>query len=147
MPSAQFTGQYTHNLDSKDRLTIPAAFKEYFRTGVVLSPGVDGCVWAYTPETWEAFAEKLNALPNDKEGRKLKRIFFNNTKKDALDKSGRVTIPSHLKNHAGITKTVVVTGTYDKLEIWSAEAWAAMGNTEPETFDDAYDLAAAKGLL
>ncbi len=147
MPSAQFTGQYTHNLDSKDRLTVPAAFKEYFRTGVVLSPGVDGCVWVYTPETWEVFAEKLNALPNNDEGRKLKRVFFSNTRKDTLDKSGRVVIPLHLKKYADITKTVVVTGSYDKLEIWSAEAWAEMGNTDLEAFDEAYNLAAAKGLL
>ncbi len=147
MSAAQFTGRYTHNLDSKDRLTIPAAFKEKFRTGVVLSPGVDGCIWVYTPEAWETFAEKLNALPNNKEGRRLKRIFFNNTKKDMLDKSGRVGIPDHLKTHANITKTVIVAGSYDKLEIWSAETWAETKTDDPETFDAAYDLVAEKGLL
>ncbi len=147
MSSAEFTGQYTHNLDTKDRLTIPAAFKEQFRTGLVLSPGVDGCVWVYTPESWKQFAERLNALPNDKDGRMLKRRFFNNTVTDTLDKSGRVTIPNHLKQHANLTKTVVVAGSYDKLEIWAAEAWSAMGADDPQTFDDAYDLAAEKGLL
>ncbi len=143
-----FTGQFTHNLDDKGRLTIPAAFKDAFRTGVVLSPGVDGCVWVYTPDAWQKFAERLQSLPNNPENRFLKRQFFSKTVSDLLpDRAGRIPIAEPLRNHAGIRKTVVIAGDFDKLELWANETWAAMGGDDTDTFNRAYDAAAEKGLL
>lgn len=118
-------GEYEHTIDDKNRLTLPAKFRRAFVDGVVVTRGMDGCLYAYTRSDWEALVKgRLGSLdPLSKEGRRLQRFFFSAAAEGELDKQGRVMLPAALIQHAGLGRDVVVAGVYDHLEIWDRAKW------------------------
>ena len=118
-------GQYEHTIDDKNRLTLPAKFRESFADGGVVTLGMDGCLNVYTREDWEHLvASRLSDLdPLDRDGRTMQRFFFANAAEIELDKQGRMMIPAALTRHARLQRDVVVAGVYDHLEIWDRAAW------------------------
>ena len=118
-------GEYEHTIDDKSRLTLPARFRQAFAEGVVVSRGLDGCLYAYPRADWaraiEARLEELDPL--SKEGRRLQRYFYSGAAEGELDKQGRIGIPGPLLEHAQLGRDVVVAGVYDHLEIWDRAAW------------------------
>ena len=118
-------GQYDHTLDDKNRLTLPAKFRKAFAEGVVVTRGLDGCLYAFRREDWDRLVEsRLSTLdPLSPEGRRLQRHFFSGAAEAELDKQGRVMIPTQLIEHAKLGKEVVVAGVNDRLEIWDRAAW------------------------
>jgi transcriptional regulator MraZ len=118
-------GAYDHTLDDKNRLTLPAKFREAFQDGVVVTRGLDGCLYAYRRPDWDRLVEsRLAAMdPLSPEGRRIQRFFFSGAAEADLDKQGRVMIPTQLLEHAKLGKEVVVAGVHDRLEIWDRAAW------------------------
>jgi MraZ protein len=118
-------GEYEHTIDEKNRLTLPAKFRQTFGDGVVLTRGLDGCVFAYRRPDWARLVEsRLAALdPLRAETRQLQRHFFAGAAEDTPDKQGRVTMPAHLVSHANLGREVTVVGVHDHLEIWDRAAW------------------------
>jgi MraZ protein len=118
-------GEHDHTIDDKNRLTLPAKFRQAFAEGVVLARGIERCLTAYPRSEWGAAIEtRLQELdPLSKEGRLMQRYFFSGAAEAELDKQGRVMIPSSLCEHAGLGKEVVVAGIRDHLEIWDRAAW------------------------
>ena len=118
-------GEYEHTIDDKSRLTLPAKFRESFAEGIVLTRGMDGCLYAYTRSDWDRLVEtRLSTLdPLSREGRLMQRYFFASAAAAELDKQGRVPVPAALTEAAGLGREVVVAGVYDHLEIWSRAAW------------------------
>jgi MraZ protein len=118
-------GEYDHSLDDKNRLTLPAKFRQSFSDGVVLARGMDGCLAVYTREGWETFVESRLAVldPLSKESRQMSRFMFAGASETELDKQGRVMVPAPLVEHAGLDREVVVAGVRDHLEIWDRVAW------------------------
>ena len=118
-------GEHEHTLDDKNRLTLPAKFRRAFEGGCVVSRGLDGCLFAWTPESWANYQEStLSTLnPLSREGRQLQRHFFSGATDTAPDKQGRVIIPLALIEHAKLGRDVVVAGVNDHLEIWDRDAW------------------------
>jgi transcriptional regulator MraZ len=118
-------GEHEHTLDDKNRLTLPARFREAFAEGVVVTRGLDGCLYAFRRSDWAGLVEsRLSALdPLRPEGRRLQRHFFSGATESELDKQGRVMIPASLIAHAKLGKDVVVAGVNDRLEIWDRAAW------------------------
>jgi MraZ protein len=118
-------GEHDHTIDDKNRLTLPAKFRQAFAEGVVLARGIERCLTAYPRSEWGAAIEtRLQELdPLSKEGRLMQRYFFSGAAEAELDKQGRVMIPSSLSEHAGLGKEVVVAGIRDHLEIWDRAAW------------------------
>ena len=118
-------GQYEHTIDDKNRLTFPAKFRGAFADGVVLTRGMDGCLYGYTRGDWERLVEtRLATLdPLSPDGRKMQRFFFAGAQEGELDKQGRVMVPSTLAAHAKLGREVVVAGVYDHVEIWDRAAW------------------------
>ncbi len=118
-------GEYEHTIDDKSRLTLPARFRQAFAEGVVVSRGLDGCLYAYPRADWaraiEARLEELDPL--SKEGRRLQRYFYSGAAEGELDKQGRIGIPGPLLEHAQLGRDVVVAGVHDHLEIWDRAAW------------------------
>jgi MraZ protein len=121
-----FRGLYEHSLDSKDRLTVPSRFRAALSNGVVLSKGFDPCVWVQTTEAFEQLSERFLSphSPFGKDARSLRRRFHGGSSDETLDSAGRIRIPKHLIEHAGLNGPCVVIGAGEYLEIWSAEAWA-----------------------
>ena len=118
-------GEYEHTLDDKNRLTLPARFRQAFAEGIVVTRGIDGCLHAYTPDDWAALVGgNLATLnPLSKEGRRMQRFFYSGAAETELDKQGRVGLPAALLQHAKLERDVVVAGVHDHLEIWDRDAW------------------------
>ena len=118
-------GEYEHTIDDKNRLTLPARFREQLAEGVVVTRGMDGCLYAYPAAEWrERFQSRVGGLdPLSREGRKLQRHFFSGAAEAELDKQGRIMIPAALRGYAGLQRDVVVAGVHDHLEIWDRETW------------------------
>jgi MraZ protein len=118
-------GAHEHTIDDKNRLTLPAKFRQAFSDGVVVTRGLDRCLYAYRREDWGRLVEsRLAPLdPLGKEGRKMHRYFFASATEADLDKQGRVMLPAALIEYAQLGREVVVAGVNDRLEIWDREAW------------------------
>jgi MraZ protein len=128
-----FRGQHEHNLDAKDRITVPAAHRSALAGGVVLMEGVERCV-----EVWpQAAAEQMEAAyikplnPMGADARRLRRRLYGTSEQSELDSAGRVRLPSHLIRHGGLSGACLVVGVGDHLEIWSPDGWSS----ESETFE------------
>ena len=119
-----FLGEHEHTLDEKGRLTLPAKFRDSFPEGLVLSRGMDGCVYAFAKADWAELAARLTALGSlSRDERMIQRHFFSGASEATLDKQGRVLIPATLAKHAGLERDVVVAGVHDHLEIWDRASW------------------------
>jgi MraZ protein len=117
-------GTHEHSLDDKNRLTLPARLREQLGEHVVVTQGLDGCLYAYARGDWERLVERVSALDQlSREARKLYRHFFANAAPGDLDKQGRLVIPAPLLEKAGINREVTVAGVFDHLEIWDRAAW------------------------
>jgi MraZ protein len=118
-------GEYDHTLDDKNRLAIPARFRQAFADGIVVTRGLDGCLYAYTRDDWRGLVEGRLAQIDTlgREGRLIMRHFFSGAAEAELDRQGRVALPAALIASAGLGKDVTVAGVYDHVEIWSREAW------------------------
>ena len=119
-----FMSEYNHTLDTKGRLIIPAKFRETLGEEFVISKGMDGCLFVYAGDDWNAFEQKLTSLPLiNKEARQFARFFLAGAATVEVDKQGRILIPSVLREFADITKDAVLVGVGSRIEIWSRERW------------------------
>ena len=118
-------GEYEHTIDDKNRLTLPAKFRSEFAGGILVTRGMDGCLYAYAPDAWQRLLQSRLATldPLSKEGRRMQRFFYSGATEGELDKQGRVNVPAALIEHAGLGREVVVAGVNDHVEIWDREAW------------------------
>jgi MraZ protein len=118
-------GEYEHTLDDKNRLTLPAKFRDAFAGGVVVTRGMDGCLFVFTPADWERFVGvRLEGLdPFSREARQMSRFMFSGASETELDRQGRVMVPPALIQHAKLGRDVVVAGVRDHVEIWDRAAW------------------------
>jgi MraZ protein len=118
-------GEYAHTIDDKNRLTLPARFRDDFAGGGVVTRGLDGCLYVFPQDRWEVLVDsrlaELDLL--SKEGRLMQRHFFSGAAEAEPDKQGRIMIPAALLEHARLSREVVVAGVYDHLEIWDRAAW------------------------
>jgi MraZ protein len=131
-------GQYPQRLDEKNRLTVPVKFRPRFAAGIVVTRGLDGCLWAFTLEGWEAFQrEQVDRLDGfSREARTMQRFFFSAAHEATPDKQGRVALPLSLMEHATLDREVVVTGIGEHLEIWNREAWARVVSESQGSVED-----------
>ena len=122
-----FFGTYEHTIDDKNRLTLPARFRDALAGGVVLTRGLDECLDVFARPDWDALVEaRLAPLdPFSKKARELKRFFFAAAADAEPDKQGRVLVPPALASHASLGREVVVAGVHDHLVIWDRTSWAA----------------------
>src|SRR5579862_2820629 len=117
-------GEHDHSLDDKNRLTLPAKFRDALGDGVVVSRGMDGCLYAYAATEWDRLAERISGLdPLSRESRMMRRHFFSGAARADLDKQGRMVLPAALLESAGIQREVTVAGVYDHIEIWDRARW------------------------
>lgn len=142
-----FTGTYQNTIDSKNRMIIPARYRDVLGGRCMLTRGFDRCLYIYSLEDYGVLVEKIRKLPqSDRDVRKFIRAFFSNTEECNLDAQGRILIPQHLREYAGINKNLVTKGALDKIEIWSAEVLSdpegenMMENEEFIKKLDLYDL-------
>ena len=132
-----FMGEYNHTIDAKGRLIVPSKFREALGDTFVVTKGLDGCLFVYDNEEWQAFEEKLKSLPiTNKEARQFVRFFLAGATEAEVDKQGRILIPNVLREFAEITKDVVLVGVGSRIEIWSRERFE-----ETASFEDMDEIA------
>ena len=132
-----FMSEYNHTLDTKGRLIIPAKFRETLGEEFVISKGMDGCLFVYAGDDWNAFEQKLTSLPLiNKEARQFARFFLAGAATVEVDKQGRILLPAALREFAGLEKDVVLVGVGSRVEIWSKERYL-----ENNDFDDMDEIA------
>ena len=119
-----FLGTHAPRLDDKGRLILPAKFRDPLARGLVLTKGQDRCVVVWPQDEFARYAEELRrASLTSERARGFTRVFFSSAFDDVPDKQGRITVPSALRDYAGLTRDLVVVGADTRIEIWDSQAW------------------------
>lgn len=117
-------GEYRYTVDGKGRLALPTKFRNALSHGVVVTRGVDRCLFVYPKDAWEKLASRMAGLPmNQKNTRAFTRLMLAGAMDAPIDGQGRMMLPDYLRAYAGLGQRVVVAGVYDRLEIWDETAW------------------------
>ena len=117
-------GEYSHSLDTKGRLIMPAKLRQDIGDKFILTKGLDGCLFAFSQTEWNNFEEKLNGLPlSDKNARNFVRFFLSGATECEIDKQGRFLIPTNLRISANLEKDAIIIGVGTRIEIWNKETW------------------------
>ncbi|HYU19137.1 MAG TPA: division/cell wall cluster transcriptional repressor MraZ [Chloroflexota bacterium] len=120
-----FLGEHVHTIDEKNRLAIPARFRQELADGLYLTKGVDRCLYALTPDGWSRLADRIAALPSMQASvRQLQRHFFAGAVHLVPDRLGRIVIPQNLRDYAQLQGDVVVAGVHSRIELWNRPAWS-----------------------
>src|ERR1700690_2107632 len=121
-----FIGEYEHTLDEKKRVSLPKAFRGALGKKMVMTRGLDNCLFLYPKSGWEKVAGKLQELSfAQADTRGFNRFILSGAVEVEADSAGRVLVPEHQKAFAGLKKTIVFAGVSDRVEIWNAERWSA----------------------
>lgn len=119
-----FLGEYIHIFDPKNRISVPSKFRKDLGRVVVVTRGLDNCLYLYPRKAWEKEARGYAAEVNGGAARRgLARLFLAGSSEIEVDRSGRVLIPEHLKSFASIKDKAVIAGVADRIEIWEEGAW------------------------
>lgn len=118
-------GKQRHTIDAKNRIFLPAKFREELGSDIVLSQSITGkCIRVYSRENWQKFEEKINTLPEIELDDGLFWVFAN-AERAEVDAQGRIAIPNELKMYAGLTKDIVSVGRGERMEIWDEQEFEA----------------------
>src|SRR5262245_66581610 len=119
-----FLGTHTPRLDEKGRLILPARFRDELAGGVVITKGQERCLYVFPTAEFTRIAGQLREQPmTHKAARAYSRVFFASAHDEVPDKQGRVTVPGHLREYAGLDRELVVIGASTRVEIWDRQAW------------------------
>lgn len=117
-------GRYEHNIDAKGRLFVPAKLREKLGLSFIAAAVMDHCVCLYSVEEWDKLQEGLAQMPMTK-ARKLQRYLSANAVDAQVDTQGRILLPKHLLEYAGLVKEALVIGAGNRAEIWNPDAYEA----------------------
>ncbi len=119
-------GTYFHTIDDKNRISLPSKFRKEMGRKVVVTPGLDSCLFVFTATEWEKISERLSgdqASMFKADNRSLNRYLLGMAVEIEVDKSGRMLIPDHLRKRAGLAEKVVFLGVKNRAELWDESAW------------------------
>jgi MraZ protein len=117
-------GEYRHTLDGKRRIALPAKFRNTLGRKVVITRGLDACLFVFSTTQWRSIVEKLNRLSmGQADSRAFGRYLFAGAAEVEVDSLGRILVPSELAVHAKLTTRTVLIGVNDRCEIWDESTW------------------------
>ena len=141
-------GEYEYSLDSKNRLILPSKLREDLGEKVIITKGLDGCLFGFSTREWGNFEAKLKTLPlTNKNARDFVRFFLSGAVECEADRQGRFLIPSNLKLYAALDKEVVLTGVGTRIEIWDKSKWRDYTSEENISADQVAENMANLGML
>jgi MraZ protein len=138
-----FRGQFSHSVDAKGRVSLPARFRDVLLADgdarFVLTPAVfDPCLHLYPMKAWEEFERKVSDLPSlDATAIRFRRLYVSAAVECELDGSGRVLVPPHLRDKIKLDKDALWAGMGRTLELWAKSSWDAaltMTSEEADSF-------------
>jgi MraZ protein len=117
-------GEYIHTLDPKKRLSLPSKFRKEIGKKVIITRGLDHCLFVYSVSEWKKFSEKLGELSmGQADTRAFNRFLLGGAIETDVDASGRILIPDFLKDFANLKSKVVLAGLHNRIEVWNEKAW------------------------
>ena len=119
-----FIGEYRHTFDAKNRISLPAKFRKELGRTVVVTRGLDHCLFVYPKKAFQEQAQRVaHHSTGTAAGRGLSRLMLAGASEAELDSAGRVLVPDYLKSFATLSAKVVVAGVSDRVELWDEVAW------------------------
>lgn len=139
-----FIGQFEHSIDSKNRIIVPSKFRENARIIeknenpiFIVTRGFEQALFMFTRTHWEEFSRVVKNFPmTNEDARIFIRFFFAGATEQEIDRQGRLTLPGHLIQFAGIERDVIIIGAMDRIEIWAKEKWDAYFNTKLQNIEE-----------
>jgi MraZ protein len=117
-------GEFKHTIDDKNRVSLPSKFRKEVGKKVIVTHGLDNCLFLYTLKEWETIAKQLGSLGmGQADTRGFNRYILASAAEVLVDSVGRILIPENLRNAIGIKNKIVFAGLYNRIEIWEDEAW------------------------
>lgn len=117
-------GEFKHTLDDKNRVSLPSKFRKEVGKKIIVTHGLDNCLFLYTLKDWEKIAEQFSSLSvGQSETRAFNRYMLGSASEVLVDSAGRILIPENLKEVVGLKNKVVFAGLYNRIEIWQEEEW------------------------
>ena len=121
-----FIGEYRHTFDAKNRISLPSRFRKELGGSVVVTRGLDRCLFVYPKAAWKKEAEKLaRHSTGTAAGRGLSRLMLAGASEADVDSAGRILVPDYLKTFAGLSVKAVVAGVSERVELWDEKAWTS----------------------
>ncbi len=119
-------GEFIHTIDEKNRISLPAKFRKEMGKDLVITPGLDQCLFVFTKSEWKKISEKLSGFSMlAADNRSFNRFMFGGATEVSVDAIGRVLLPDFLKERAGLRAKAALVGVQNRLEIWNEKSWAA----------------------
>jgi MraZ protein len=117
-----FRGRFVHTIDAKNRMSLPAGFRQELQERSEHPPiltNAHECLDLYPYEDWLEFEEKIVSIAAvDPEAQAYTRWMVSGATPCPIDKQGRILVPPHLREHAGLQREVTVAGVGPKIELW-----------------------------
>ena len=117
-------GEFQYSVDDKGRVIIPPPFRDFVDDGMVVTRGMEGCLYIFPLTSWRRIEERLTDLPlTDHDARNFVRFFYSGAAKAKIDAAGRITIPATLRMFAEVREQVMIAGAPNRLEVWNESRW------------------------
>ena len=146
-PLLMLIGEYRHTLDAKNRLSLPAKFRKELGNSIIVTRGLDHCLFVYTKAAWKKEAQKFaEHSAGAAAGRAFARLMLAGASEADVDSAGRVLIPDYLKSYAALSGKCVVAGVADRVEIWDEGAWETYTKNIERDADSFAEALGAKAL-
>jgi len=119
-----FMGEYNHTIDTKGRLIVPSKYRDKLGNEFVVTRGIDDCLFVYAQDEWEKVMNKLGEIRmTNTKAREFTRYLVGGATEVETDSQGRILVPAFLRDHARLTKEVVLVGMGNHVEIWAKEKY------------------------
>lgn len=141
MSSFMFYGEYSHSIDRKGRLILPAKFREVAKGNFIekffVTRGLDKCLFMFAEEEWKTQEQKFKSVSFTKqESRIFNRLYFSGAVEVLPDRQGRILLAQYLKDFAEIKKDIVIVGVSNRIEIWAKEKWQEFYGSWRQSFEE-----------
>jgi len=141
-------GEYIHTLDEKKRVSLPVKFRKEVGKKIIITAGLDNCLWIFTLAQWKKITEelsKLNMLQAD--NRSFNRYMFGSATEVEVDTIGRILLPEFLVSRASLKTRVAVVGVQERIEIWNEASWKAYKEVVEKKADQLAEKLGQAGAL
>jgi MraZ protein len=121
-------GEYIHTIDEKNRMSLPSKFRKELGKKVIITPGLESCLFIFTAKEWAKVSKRLSDSDQDlsflnKDKRSFNRYMFGRAAEAELDSIGRILIPDFLKDKIGLKNSAAIIGVEDRVEVWNEKSW------------------------
>lgn len=143
-------GEYRHTIDDKNRLSLPSKFRKEMGKKVVITPGLDSCLFIFTMKEWEKIAERLSMSESSMlqaDNRGFNRYLLGGAVEVEVDAAGRMLVSEHLRERSKLKAKVVFIGVRDRVELWDETLWNEYRRSVEQKADALAEKLGTAGLI